>query len=102
MRIAAPFTPTRPIGSDRPAKRREKTGNVAHAGKRKNVAPSIVDQRSGKLIIVHEGASRRLLVTACPASSRRLEGAFALYLTLSLSLFLSASLFDEFTPVDLL
>lgn len=66
-RIVAPFNSHgRMIGRE-----------IVHAGKRKvspaSFLPSIVDQRSGKLIIVHEGASRRLLVTACPASSRRLE-----------------------------
>lgn len=72
---------------------------IVHAGKRKvspaSFLPSIVDQRSGKLIIVHEGASRRLLVTACPASSRRLEGPL-----LSFPLSLPLSWFDELTLVD--
>lgn len=79
-RIVAPFNSHgRMIGRE-----------IVHAGKRKvspaSFLPSIVDQRSGKLIIVHEGASRRLLVTACPASSRRLEGpllSFPLSLPLS-------------------
>jgi len=54
MHIAAPFTPTRRGGLG---------VKIAYARKRK--AP-IADQRSGKLIIVHEETSRRLLVTARP------------------------------------
>lgn len=81
--------------SDRRVKKKDSS-----RGKKESLAPSIVDQRSGKLIIVHEGASRRLLVTACPASSRRLEGPFVRSRSFSRSFSLPPSLSDEFTLVD--